>query len=199
MEDNFRSRAFRVASPEAAKIFLDPKRRRILAFFLGRERSLAEAGRALAMPLNRLSHHVGTFLRLGLLVMVRVQKRAGRPIRYYRACADAFRVPAGLMRERAGDALAQELRAALAQAEAISGPGDLLFYLDEGGRPRMERSASEAESDACEYWRVLTLNPREARELARSLAGLLRDYENRPARGSAAYLVHVAVAPRLMR
>ena len=194
MEDDFRSRAFRIASPEAAKIFLDPKRRRILALFLGRERSLAEAGRALAMPLNRLSHHVGTFLRLGLLVMVRAQKRAGRPIRYYRACADAFRVPAGLMRERAGDALAQELRAGW-QSEAISGRRPAL-HLDERGAPD-ERSASEAESEACEYWRVLTLT-RAKPELAHSLAGLLRDYEDRPARGSAA-MIHVAFAPRLTR
>src|SRR5688500_18349674 len=113
MEDDFRSRAYRIASAEAARVFLDTKRRRILAQSFGRNRSLAEAGRSFAMPPNRLSHHVGTFLRLGLLVVVRAQKRDGRPILHYRACADAFRVPAGLMRERAGDAFARELRAAL--------------------------------------------------------------------------------------
>lgn len=196
MEDELRSRARKVESAEAAKVFLDPLRRRILAQFLGGERALAEAGRALGMPFNRLSHHVAAFLRLGLLTVARVQKRAGRPIRYYRASAESYLVPAELMRERAGDALARELRTSLARAAAVDGPGDLLFMLDSGGRPRMERIGMEVESDCSEYWRVLTLNPRDARLLARRLADLIREYEGRPARGSAAYLVHVAVAPR---
>src|SRR5688500_17585725 len=102
MEGDRRSRAFRIGSPDAAAVFLDPKRRRILVQFLGRERSMADVGRALAMPLNRLTHHVGTFLRLGLLMVVREQARAGRPIRFYRAVADSFLVPGALMRERAG-------------------------------------------------------------------------------------------------
>lgn len=199
MEDEIPTRIYRVDSANMARVFLDPGRRRILAQFLGRERALADAGRALGMPLNRLSYHVAAFLRLGLLVVTRAQRRAGRPIRFYRACADSFLVPAALMRERAGDALARELRASLARAAAIDGPGDMLFMLDASGRPRMERTGTAVESDASEYWRVLTLNPREARALARRLADLLREYESRPARGSAAYLVHVAVAPRLER
>ena len=199
MEDDLRTRAQTVDSADAAKVFLDPLRRRILAQFLGRERAMAEAGRALGMPLNRLSHHVATFLRLGLLAVTRVQQRAGRPIRFYRASADSFLVPADLMRERAGDALARELRASLARAAAIDGPGDMLFLLGANGRPRLERTRMEAESDTSEYWRVLTLNPRDARLLARRLADVIREYEGRPARGSAAYLVHIAVAPRLER
>jgi DNA-binding transcriptional ArsR family regulator len=196
MEDERLSRTMRIDSPERAAVFTDPKRRRILTAFMGRERSLSEAAEALAMPMNRLAHHVGSFLRLGLLAVTRERKRAGRPIRYYRAAADAFVVPAALMGRRAGDGLAAELRKALAEAETLAGASDIMLSLDGEGRPLMSRSGGEREADACEYWRVLPLGRSEARALAGELRALLHKYERPTGKGAVAYLAHVALAPR---
>ena len=185
----------RIETPEQAAPFIDPKRRRMLVQFMGRERSLSEAARALDMPMNRLAYHVSAFLRLGLLDIVREQKRPGRAIRYYRMKADAVLVPAEAMRNTAGEALATELREMLAKADQLAGHQDLLLSLDDEGRPRLSRSGG-AESDSCEYWRVLQLTKREARQLGQAYMALLRSHQHGPGGGRSSYLVHLAMAPR---
>ena len=196
MEDTVLTRPLRIEAPDQVAVFLDSKRRRILVSFMGRERSLSEAAAALAIPLNLLAYHVGRLLRLGLLQVVREQKRAGRPIRYYRAAADSFLIPAAAMGRRVGDGLTAELRSALDRADPLSGASDMLVVLDEAGKPRLERRGGNLDADACEYWRVLTLDRDQARLLTRDLRALLRRYEGTPGRGKRPYLAHVGLARR---
>ncbi len=195
MEDDRLSRASRIRDPAAAAVFADPKRRRMLTLFMGRERSLSDAAAALAVPMNRLAYHVGAFLRLGLICVTRVQKRAGRPIRHYRAVADSFLIDGAAMGRGAGAGLAAELGRALDRTERLAGT-DMLLSLDDSGRPRMERVGEAASAEACDYWRVLALSRAEARALAGELADLLRKYEGAPGKGKSAYLAHAALAPR---
>lgn len=196
MEESGLSRDFSITQPAQGAVFLDPKRRRILAHFMGAERSMSEVARRLDIPLNRLAHHVAAFLRLGLIREARAEKRAGRPIRYYRAIADSFRVDAAAMKQSSGGPLAAELRAALDHAALVSGKGDLLLSLDAEGRPLLRRAIGRAQSDAAEYWRMLSLTPVEARQLGRELAELMKSYDKPPQRGAKIYLVHAALAPR---
>src|SRR5688572_16669477 len=162
-----------IDAPDRAAAFADPRRRRILTAFMGREQSLSEAAAALAMPLNLLAYHVGALLRLQLLRVTREQKRAGRPIRFYRAVADRFLVPAAAMPRPAGAGLATEMRNALERAGQLAGTSDMLLAVDPEGRAIMTRHAAAAATDACEYWRVLTLSRTEARALAAELGALL--------------------------
>ncbi len=199
MEEPSLSRALRLDAPDRAAALVDPVRRRILTAFMGRERSLSEAAEALAMPLNRLAYHVGALLRLGLVGIVRERKRAGRPIRFYRAVADAFLVPAAATGRRPGAGLSAEMRAAIDQAELLAGASDMIVALDAGGRPIMTRHGAEAATDACEYWRVLALTRSEAQALAAELGALLRRYEGKPGKGKRTYLAHGALAPRTER
>lgn len=199
MEEQILTSALRIEAPAQVAVFLDPRRRRILITFLGREASLTEAAERLAFPLNRLAYHVGRLLELGLLRVVRERKRAGRPIRYYRAAADSFLIPAAAMGRRVGDGLTVELRAALDRVELLSGASDLLISLDDAGRPRLQRRGGNVDADACEYWRVLSLSPAEASQLNRELRTLLRRYEGAPGRGKTFYLAHAALAPRARR
>ena len=199
MEEPSLSSALRVEAPDRAAALVDPARRRILTAFMGRERSLSEAAGTLAMPLNRLAYHVGALLRLRLLRVTREQKRAGRPIRYYRAVADRFLVPAAAMGRRPGAGLSAELRVALDQAEQLAGSSDMLLEIGASGRPTMTRHGAAAATDACEYWRVLTLSRSEARAVAAELGALLRKYESKPGKGKRAYLAHGALAPRATR
>lgn len=199
MDEPKLSSVMRVEAAEMAAVFLDPRRRRILTAFMGRESSLTEAAERLAMPLNGLAYHVGRLLELGLLRVAREQKRAGRPIRHYRAAADAFLIPAAAMGRGVGDGLTAELRAALDRAEPLAGASDLLVSLDEAGRPKLQRRGGTIDADACEYWRVLALSAAEARQLNRELRTLLRRYEGAPGPGKAFYLAHAALAPRGVR
>lgn len=193
------SSTLRIEASDQVAVFLDPRRRRILTAFLGREASLTEAAKRLAIPLNALAYHVGRLIELGLLLVVREQKRAGRPIRYYRAAADSFLIPAAAMGRRVGDGLTAELRSALDRADLLAGASDLLVSLDEAGRPRLQRRGGNVDADACEYWRVLSLSAAEAGQLSRELRTLLRRYEGAPGRGKSAYLAHAAIAPRPAR
>ncbi len=196
MEDAALTRPLRIEATDQVAVFLDSKRRRILVSFMGRERSLSEAAGALSIPLNLLAYHVGRLLGLGLLRIVREQKRAGRPIRYYRAAADSFLIPAAAMGRRVGDGLTTELRTALDRADTLAGASDMLVVLDEAGTPRLERRGGNVDADACEYWRVLILDRDQARLLTRDLRALLRRYEGTPGRGKRPYLAHVGLARR---
>ena len=199
MKEPCLSRALRIDAPDRAAVFVDPRRRRILTAFMGGEHSLSEAAGMLAMPLNRLAYHVGVLMRLGLLCVTREQKRAGRPILFYRAVADRFLVSAAAMGRPPGAGPAAEMRRALDRAEQLAGSSDMLLALDAAGRPVMTRQGAQAAIDACEYWRALTLDRSEARALAADLGALLRRYESKPGKGKRAYLVHCALAPRALR
>jgi hypothetical protein len=61
------------------------------------ERSLKDAAEELAVPLNRLHYWVCRFMQLGLIRVTRVEKRVGRPVKYYRASARSFLVPPELV------------------------------------------------------------------------------------------------------
>ena len=195
MKGLFLSRPLRIDSPDQAVAFANPKRRRILIAFMGRERSLSEAAAVLDMPLNRLAHHVSSFLRLGLLTLVREQKRAGRPIRYYRAIAELVLIPAEVAHAATGTALAAELRVALAKSDRLAGHEDMILSVDADGRAKITRTGG-IEAEACEYWRMLNLSKSEARQLAGEIEALLRSYQAPPGKGRMAYLAHAAVAPR---
>lgn len=160
---------------------------------------MSEAAATLKMPLNRLAYHVGALLRLGLVRIAREQKRAGRPIRFYRAAAGSFLVPAAAAGRRTGTGLAEEMRAAIGRAEQLAGAHDLLLALDADGRPILSRHGAETTADACEYWRMLHLGRSEAQTLAAELGALLRKYEGAPGKGKRAYLAHAALAPRATR
>lgn len=79
----------RVENPEAAAILANPDRLRYLTPFVGTERSVSEAARALEISLNRLKYWIGRFLKLSL---IRVSS-ASDGVKRYRAVADAFFVP----------------------------------------------------------------------------------------------------------
>ena len=59
----------------------------------GREASVGALARELDWPLDTAHYRVKKLLRLGLLRVVREEKRAGRPVKVYRAVADAFFLP----------------------------------------------------------------------------------------------------------
>ncbi|HEY2178964.1 MAG TPA: winged helix-turn-helix domain-containing protein [Caulobacteraceae bacterium] len=181
--------------PKAAGVLRHRRQRRILLSLIEDERSASELAGLTDTPLNLLHHHLGKFLRLGLVVVARTRPRAGAAIKFYRATAKTFFVPAEFMAALPVDELNGRLREALDRqlAGAIQG----VTYSSEGGRPRMRLMKTAIGAGFTdELWLELRLNRADATALAGELRATLKRYEGRSNKANGGYIVHAAIAPR---
>lgn len=182
-----------IFDPAAAAVFGNPRQRKIVLALIPEERSLSELAVITGMPLNLLHHHMRKFLRLGLVAITRRQSRPGAAIKFYRATASAFFVPAELAPAGSGEAMASRLRTALDRSRARAAKG-VLFLYDEAGPSMRLVPDPDYGTTAVELWRELRLRDEDAAELAEAFRGLLRRFEARSAPAGRAYIVHAAVA-----
>ncbi|WP_019588583.1 helix-turn-helix transcriptional regulator [Deinococcus apachensis] len=83
-----------VITDEAAGTWLvDLEAQRFLAPFLRRDCTVARAARELGVKANSLLYRVERLVSLGLLRVVREERRQGKAVKVYRASADEFFVP----------------------------------------------------------------------------------------------------------
>lgn len=83
-------------SAEAATFVSLPTTSRYFLLFLARERSAAQVARELRVDVGSVSYRIRQMIQLGLIRETRSEKRAGRPIRYYRSIADRVFAPLSL-------------------------------------------------------------------------------------------------------
>ncbi|HEV2532284.1 winged helix-turn-helix domain-containing protein [Phenylobacterium sp.] len=183
-----------IDDPRAARPFTVPRQRRILLSLIPQARSLSELSRLTDTPLNLLHHHVARFLRLGLVTMARQQPRAGAPIKYYRANARSFVVPAELMASSPGAGMAGQLREQLDRSLSQAVTGFVFTHDDQGPRMRPRRDP-ELRARAAELWLDLRLSDADAELFSRELSGLLHRFEARAQPSQPRYIVHAAFAP----
>jgi hypothetical protein len=157
------------------------------------ERSLSQLSRLTQTPLNLLHHHIRKFMLLGLVRIARVQARAGAPIKYYRATARAFYVPAELMNADPGAALASQLRDLLARTLARAVQGVVYSHDGKGPRMRLVKDA-DPRTLAMELWLELHLSQADAAAMAGELRALLHRFEACSHKPNRRYLVHAALA-----
>lgn len=196
MQSADQSREWEVRDPLQAAAFANPLRCRLLLACTPGERSLSDLRGELGQPLAKLHYHLGRLLDARLLTVSRIEPRAGRPIRFYRAIAERFLVPQEALAELPGERWAAELRELLQRSR---GPVLLRYaYADKG---RMTVNLVQAEDDLLprdfERWHMLSLSPRQRMALAKDLAEVLERHakmENEP--GAEPYLAHAAFAPR---
>ena len=179
----------------AAAVFAAPRQRQLLLSLIDQERSLSQLSRLTETPLNLLHHHIRKLLRLGLVEIARQEARAGAPIKYYRATARAFFVPAELMDAEPGAGLNAQLRGLLDRSLARALQG--VVYSHDGAGPRM-RLIKDADPPtlATELWMELRLSAADAAALAGELRALLHRFEGRSRKPHRRYLIHAAIAPR---
>lgn len=84
---------YRIHTETQAAILDDRALARFFHPFLGREKTVSQAAAEVGCKLNAMHYRVKTFLEVGLLKVIREEKRAGRPVKVYRSVADAFFVP----------------------------------------------------------------------------------------------------------
>jgi hypothetical protein len=183
-----------IADPRSAAVLETPSQRRILFLLVDRARSLSELSRVTHAPLNLLHHHVWKFIGLGLVRIEREEARSGAPMKFYRATARAYFVPAELMKHAPGASLNLQLRASLERSLALSLQGAVYFHDGQGPRMRLVRD-SDRRATVAETWLELHLGETAASDLAHELRALLDRFQSRPGKGGRRYLVHAAIAP----
>jgi DNA-binding transcriptional ArsR family regulator len=182
-----------IATPETASIFANERSRLILLALIDRARSPADLAALTGARLNLLSYHLKRMVALGLATVEREAPRAGRPVRYYRAAAKSFFVPAHLAGSLPGRDKTAQLQAALERSFAGSYTG--ILYLHEHG-PRMRIVPVEGGTrSAADLWHHCTLTPADARAFARDLAELFDRYARLDRPNGRRYIVHAALAP----
>ncbi|HLT12152.1 MAG TPA: helix-turn-helix domain-containing protein [Micromonosporaceae bacterium] len=197
--DSSSSRVHTVADVTAARIVLQPQRRRFLEPFLGRDRSPAQVARELGVPVEQVAYRVKAMVRAGLLRPVDTQARAGRPITRYRAPAE---IRAPLMVLPDGDArdffrlIDESMRevfvTALARLAGRAGLGDwcVRLYRDDLERVRLDLAAGEGgwepsmmldprHPSVMFNWVPLALDAAAAKALQAELFDVLRRWSDR--------------------
>ena len=182
-----------ISDAAAARVLAAPRQRRLLLLLVDEARSLSELSRLTHAGLSLLHHHVQTFLRLGLVRVEREERRAGAPMKLYRATARQFFVPAELWRAEAADGLRVQLQRSLAQSLAASLRGALYFHDGQGPRMRLVQDSSHRGA-VMELWLQLELSDTAAAALADELRALVHRYRSGGRKTQRRYLFHVALA-----
>jgi DNA-binding MarR family transcriptional regulator len=164
------------------------------------ERRLGDLARELSFPLPKLHYHVAKLIDCGLLRVHRMEARRGRPIKYYKAIAEAFLVNAADVSEQVSDVLSRELRQSMAR-QVNRRDSYLRYHLDELGRFRVnqvEPEGGDLKVRVLDYWKIMRLRPERRDALAAELTALIGRYEDASSSDDGElFLVHAAVAPKL--
>jgi len=159
----------------------------------GGEHTASELAARTGSSLSLIDYHLRKFTGLGLVRMTRAIRRAGRPVKSYRATADAFFVPAELNPGLAARAAANRLKLGLEKSRSRSVRG--VLFTTEAGRPRMQIvEHEERRARTTELWLEVGMTASDAEALASELRTLFRRYETRGG-GRHRYIVHAAIAP----
>lgn len=82
-----------VEDAHQARLLSDDRSFRFLEPFIARELSASAAAAEIGCKLDTLLYRIRTFMAAGLLKLVRQEPRRGRPVKVYRASADAYFTP----------------------------------------------------------------------------------------------------------
>ena len=201
-----------VTNPEAADALVNPLTLRQLEPFLGRDCTVSQAAEETGAKANTVLSRVRRFVTLGLLKVVREEKRKGRAVKVYRSAADVFFVPfettsaeslEAMMRERDSYWEAMLRRGVVrARAEDV-GTWGTRVYRDERGRLQVqtavtpERNYTMLDADrpaVLSAWRdSVYLDFEDAKALQQEMFALLQRYHQK--RGAQRYVVRLGVAP----
>lgn len=205
-----------ISDPAAADALVNPYTLRQLEPFLGREATVSEAARDSGDKPNTVLARLRRFKRLGLVAVVREQKRAGRAIKVYRSVADVFFVPFEATRAETLEALMAErdgyyerlLRRGVVRARSESvGSWGTRIYRDARGRLQLQMALTPGENltlldpgqpAVLSAWRdSVYLDYPDAKALQRELFALLERYQQKE--GAQRYIVRLGLAPVLER
>jgi hypothetical protein len=188
-----------VADASAARIVLQPQRRRFLEPFVARDRSAGQAARELDVPVEQVAYRVQAMLRVGLLQAVETRARAGRPITLYRAPAEIraplMVLPDGDVRDffrLIDEPMRETFLASMTTLAGRAGLGDwtVRLYRDQTQRIRLDLAPASGSWDPSMMldprhpavlfnWVPLALTSQEAKQLQGELMAVLGRWAGR--------------------
>ncbi len=201
-----------VRDAEIADLLTNPESLRQLEPFLGRESTVTRAAQLTGTLPNTMLSRVRRWTRLGLLRVSRRERRAGRPVSYYRAAADSWFIPFDTTSaESLESSLAQRdewwssrLRSAVVRSRQEQvGTWGTRVYRDQRGYLQVQMAVSPDSNwtslapdrpAVLAAWRDgLYLDFADAKELQRELFALLLRYQRK--QGAQRYLLRLGLAP----
>lgn len=197
-------------NPLAARILADPDIAVYLKPFMREPLALKAAARECGLPIQAMHYRAQQMLQAGLLEVVGLEARRGRPVKYYQARARAFRFALDLVPQSVLEGLAnhlswkQNFEQGLAQARSGQGEYEehLTVYLDPDGLliwgSSADKQAEQTQFLSDDYPAVLNLwsgglrlDKAEAKAMQRELWELYERYAHR--RGTGKYILHLGL------
>ena len=86
-----------ITDPKQGKLLMDPRSYRYFRPFVAQTKTASEAAAELGVTVATMLYRITTLVEAGLLVVTRIEKRAGSPIKHYRSVADEVFVPFDIM------------------------------------------------------------------------------------------------------
>ena len=212
MEEAQSSRVAIISGSEAADILMNPKTLRQLEPFLGRSCTVNQAAKETGEKANTVLARVRRFLDLGLLEVVRLEKRGGRAIKHYQPKADIFFVPYEATTAETLEVMMRErdlywavmLRRGVVQARVDDvGTWGTRIYKDARGRLQIQTAVTPETNytmldpdrpAVLSSWRDnVYLDFEDAKKLQQEMFELLQKYNQKE--GAQRYIVRLGMAP----
>jgi hypothetical protein len=179
---------------------------RCLAPFMRGEHTLGTAAADLEMPASTLAYYVQRFVRAGLLEVVRLEPRAGKPIPIYRSTADEFQVPFDAMPHGKRDEFLNGSRQKVLGAFTTAMDREITRQFDSGIRVLSHpvrgvsidfvEGARASDLGITEWWGKVRLTDDEAREYSEALQALVSKYSGDvPGPGRRTYITMIGLVP----
>lgn len=183
---------------------------RCIAPFMRKEQTLGTAAAELQMPASTLAYYVKRFVRAGLLAVVRLEARAGKPIPVYRATAAEFHIPFEAMPPGIRDEFLNGSRQKMLTRFSESMEHQVVGRDNPGLRvvPHPVRGVSIDFLDgdtlddvpATEWWGSIDLSEAEAMAMRDELQAVIAKYvDDRPAKGRRHYLAMIGLVEERRR
>jgi hypothetical protein len=185
----------RITNAKTAAALANARQRFLVLKLVERDRSLRDLSDLSGSSLSLLHYHMGRLQKLGLVEISHRKPRSGRDMKYYRATAKAYFVPAHLVSHARNDELMASLRAGLDRANKMAEGDGVLYTLDEQAGLRMQVVRGNNSIPILESWTSLQLSSMAAQTLADELRSLLARYRQRESKTGRTYLIHCALAP----
>jgi predicted transcriptional regulator len=199
----------RIEDAKTARYLLVPEHQTMLKPFMAGEVTVTQVAQTLNLDFRKSYSFVKRLERYGLIRMVRLEQRDGRPIRFYRASAKHFFVPISLVPiDQVMQIVNGEFEQRFAEQFVQTTWGDL--GVDSGiqiwdtahgiscllvQKPHQVITPLSLEYSATYgMWHQWSLNFEDAKALQRELFALSEKYSQRK-NGSQKYLVRLAMTP----
>ena len=191
----------------AIDLVMNVESARRLAPFMREEQTLGTAAAELSMPPSSLAYWVKRFAKARLLVVVRHEARAGKPIPVYRASASEYHVPLDAMPPGLREDFFNSGRRHMFEEFERASNAMMEKYLRRGVRISAHPSRgveinlldlpTQLPVPVAESWSAISLTEEEARELLAELEALSNKYSTTAeGKGKKRYVMVLGLAPR---